>query len=143
MKEMKLFNRLVVHIREQKTDGKIGSSASSEPKAHSKGWVGCFNEQAAREIVELLTGFGPTQPLFSVTNNRTLYKYWQQDGIQGITLKDLRRASLYWLGHHSNFSKEPIKLMKHARHKRIDTTMLYLRRPEESLEGNLVLDLDA
>jgi integrase len=74
------------------------------------------------------------EPLFPVAN-RELYKQWTAatsgTEVDGITLKDLRRASLYHLGHHTAFSGELTLLMKHARHKEPQTTMLYLRRPDE------------
>ncbi len=56
-------------------------------------------------------------------------------------MKDLRRASIYWLGHHTNIGI--IELKSHARHKRVDTTALYLRRPEEQIDELDALDLDA
>ena len=56
-------------------------------------------------------------------------KKWSKYGIPGVTLKDLRRASLYWLGHYSNLTFNGLR--NHARHTNYDTTLLYTRRPEE------------
>jgi integrase len=133
MSRVGLYNKLAVLIQRQKTNW----SLVSEPKAKSRGWVCCFNEQAARQIVALLADI--EDDLFPY-NNRKLYKMWETSGIKNVTLKDLRRSSLYWLGHNTDI--QPLELMKHARHSRIDTTMLYVRRPEEELLNSGVLDLE-
>ncbi len=67
-------------------------------------------------------------------NNHKLYTDWNKFGIKGVNVKDRRRASFYYLGHYSNLT--PLQLMKHARHREVETTMLYCRRPDE------ILDLD-
>ena len=56
-------------------------------------------------------------------------------------MKDLRRASLYWLGHHTQLGL--IELKSHARHSKSDTTLLYLRRPNEELDEVDDLNLEA
>ena len=64
-------------------------------------------------------------------------------GYPGMTLKDLRRASLYWLGHYS--SVDLVALKNHARHRNVETTSLYTRRPLEDvsdLGGDGELNLD-
>ncbi len=70
-------------------------------------------------------------------------KMWKKAGINKITLKDLRRASLYWLGHYSELNF--VDLKNHARHSQPSTTPLYVRRPEEAFDevGGAMLDLDA
>jgi hypothetical protein len=69
-------------------------------------------------------------------------KLWSKSGIKDIALKDLRRASLYWLGHYTNITL--VGLQSHARHADPKTTALYYRRPDEEFEGSLdELDLDA
>lgn len=139
-----LYTRLAVHIHQQRSKaGKL-----KPPKAHSRGWVSCFDERAARLVVQLLKHHDdPLLPIFSVGNDR-LFELWRESTVgtklAGVTLKDLRRASIYHLGHHTKFSSHPILLMKHARHKEMETTMLYLRRPEEEAPASMgVLDLDA
>ncbi len=54
-----------------------------------------------------------------------IYKEWPFD----FEPKDLRRASLYWLGHNTSITL--IQMMKHARQKSEKSLQLYLRRPEE------------
>lgn len=140
MTRSNLYDRFVVHIERQRTN----RSELTTPKAGSKGWVSCFDKAGAKEIVSLLNkGSSPEEPIFKL-NNRELYKRWRKFGIKGVTLKDLRRASLYWLGHHA--SMEPMLLKQHARHNLLETTMLYMRRPDEDLrksDDDFVLDLEA
>lgn len=136
MNKIGLFGRLAVNIISQRDN----SSNISTPKKESGGWVACFNEEAARLIVELIKSNDPSD-LILTQKNRWLYDQWKMHGIKDITLKDLRRASIYWLGH--SISIQPIELMKHARHQTLETTMLYLRRPEEQLESITEFSLDA
>ena len=137
MKKAGLYDRLVVNISKQLSpEGHLKG-----PKSQSKGWVACFDEKAARMIVAELMHRVPSKRLFT-THSRTLFKTWSAKGYPGVTLKDLRRSSLLWLGHHS--ALQLTQLVKHARHSRIETTMLYLRRPEEHLEQQEIsFDLDA
>lgn len=131
------FGRLAVHVHRQR----LQSGEFAPPKAHSVGWVACFDERAARILVEILRSIEPDAPLF-VHQNDWCFERWKRHGISAITLKDLRRASCYWLGHNTRFAEEPISAMKHMRHKDFETTLGYLRRPTETVE--LVdLDLDA
>jgi len=132
-----LFGRLAVDVNKQ--NSKSLKSQTAPPK--SKGYVGCFNGEAARRIVELIKARpGGPEPLvpFSVDYNM---KRWAREGIPGATLKDLRRASLYWLGHHTSVGL--VELQSHARHAKADTTQLYLRRPAEVAPADMELDLDA
>lgn len=145
MKKTGLYEKLAVHIDRQRTKKR----KLPPPKAHSKGWVSCFEQRAAQELVTILRmqGGAVDAPLFQVGNDR-LFEKWRQKTkgtvLEGVTLKDLRRASVYHLGHHTGFSSEPILLMKHARHKEMETTMLYLRKPTEAKPVVLdELDLDA
>ena len=132
-----LYARLAVHIASQKSKT---TGALKEPKAHSKGWVGCFNEHAARMIIEYVQSKPIEGVLIPFTVDYNM-KRWSNYGIPGITLKDLRRASLYWLGHYSEFGI--VELRNHARHAKITTTDLYLRRPAEANNELDALDLDA
>lgn len=52
---------------------------------------------------------------------------WRRRGIEGVRLKDLRRASILWLGGMTKLS--PAAIMGHSRHRHFETTELYLRRP--------------
>jgi integrase len=134
-----MYTRLSVHITKQRSSGKIKT-----PKAGSIGWVSCFQESAAREIIKLIFGKPADEPLFA-NQMDWYYKLWRREGIPQSTVKDLRRASLYHLGHYSELGGQtPVGLMNHARHKHIQTTMLYCRRPEEwSKDDWKALDLDA
>lgn len=125
MKENQLFGKLAVYIGRQKQNtGRIKNGA----KKASNGWVACFNEEGAREIVTLLTQFSP-EAVVAHWNNKKLYDDWRELGVKGLAPKDLRRSSLYWLGHYTKI--HPLQLMKHARHRNVETTMIYCQRPEE------------
>jgi integrase len=144
----KLYGRLAVDIQRQRTQ----SGKFRTPKAYSAGWVACFDERAARLLAPLLMQFKSDEPLFQHLPDRQ-FKWWGRYGIRAdgetlwdesktkISLKDLRRASILWLGHFTSLSLVP--LMGHARHKKEDTTRRYLRRPGERPDGDNILDLDA
>lgn len=104
------------------------------------GIVGCFNQEAAQMLVKLINA--AQDNLIIQDKPEKWIKLWSKQGIANITLKDLRRASLYWLGHYTDITL--VGLQSHARHTDPKTTALYYRRPEEEFEGSLdVLDLDA
>lgn len=134
--------RLVVNIqRQRQQDGEI-----AVPKAHSKGIVACAGAAAAKALVNRLTALklGPKDLIFGQWMNDWWFELWARQGLPGVTLKDLRRAAGLWLGGRTRFAEEPTSLMHHLRHRRIDTTMLYIRRPEDKLnEEEWTLDLDA
>lgn len=140
MKRANLYNRLAVNVTRQRT----ATNTMATPKTGSKGWVSCFDETAAQELVNILrvelTGIDKEERILPY-NNGEQYRRWGRHGIKGVTLKDLRRASLYYLGHFTELT--PVELMKHARHQRLETTMIYLRRPEENLVEADDLDLEA
>lgn len=142
MARNELYGRLAVNVNKQHSKSK--NQVDAEPKGGSKGWVSCFNVSAATRIVALIKELAPdrtdTEPIvrFSVDYNT---HRWSQHGIPGIKLKDLRRASIYWLGHYTDLGLIPLR--NHARHKDIETTALYLRRPEDKVVSTDELDLDA
>jgi len=105
------------------------------------GIVGCFDQRAAREIVKLANV--AAGDLVLPGKPEPLMKRWGKSGIVGISLKDLRRASLYWLGHYTEITL--VGLQNHARHTDPKTTALYYRRPEEEFDNTegMLLDLDA
>jgi len=141
MTEAGLYDRFAVHIQRQRQ--KVGQ-VTKAPKKGSSGWVACFNEQAARAIVARIASRAPDEFVineFSVDWNIKRWMKQDRSGIGWATLKDLRRASMYWLGHYTRIT--PVGLKNHARHKDFKTTSKYLRRPEESLAGFMELDLDA
>lgn len=130
-----LFGRFAVNITRQR----VGQEFKT-PKANSKGWVACFHEVAAREIVASLQRRKPDELLFSHRLD-WWFRLWARDGYPGLALKDLRRASLYWLGH---FTELPFTALKnHARHADPSTTALYTRRPGQDAPAFDALDLDA
>jgi hypothetical protein len=121
MAELRLFDGLTLHVERQKNK----LQALSKPKNNSKGWVCCFHREGARKLVSLLADMGPEEFVIKKAPN-TFYKDWPWD----FAVKDLRRASLYWLGHNVDISL--VQMMKHARQKSYEALSLYLRRPEEA-----------
>ena len=134
MRQYGLFDRFAVNVLRQKTP----YSADAPCKSDSKGLVACFNGEAARLIISIVKEKGADVQLFPMTTGYYIKK-WRLGGLKGITMKDLRRASLYWLGHDGNLSYSTLK--NHARHKDPTTTALYLRRPDEQV-GTIDDDLD-
>jgi hypothetical protein len=128
------YNKFAVNVTKQR----IQTGEITTPKAYSVGWVSCFDETAARLLVPLLKEADKN----GVFNRRNdfLFSRWKEHGIKEITLKDLRRSSLYYLGHVVGL--EFAGLSAHARHAKPETTMLYLRRPVEETK-DVELDLDA
>lgn len=138
MREIGLYDGLAFMVHRQKQNsGDIVEHA----KSNSEGWVACFNKDGAKLIVDTVLELDalfvekkknrkvdPNKSLVK-WNNRKLYEDWKKFGLRNIDLKDLRRASLYFLGLHTGI--QPLQLMKHARHANIETTMLYCRRPRE------------
>jgi hypothetical protein len=127
-----LFSRLAVNVVRQrsKVSGKM-----NPPKSGSGGWVACFNRDAAARIVGLINTRckTPGDLLFAKSTDYYM-KRWRREGLTGVTLKDLRRASLYWLGHHTPLGTTALK--NHARHALLSTTSLYVRRPGEEIVGD-------
>jgi hypothetical protein len=129
-----LFNRLAVIIHRQRIRNEFRS-----PKSGSTGVVGCIDERIARLLVDELHGLGSDSQLFKHQLD-WYYELWRRHGIQNVTMKDLRRASILWLGHHTKI--EFVVLKSHARHKDPATTALYVRRPEEQLQAWSGLSLE-
>jgi integrase len=100
----------------------------SDPKRSSRGVVACFNGEARRLILTALERAEPGR-LFPFCVDH-YYHLWARYGIPGITLKDMRRASIYWLAHYTSLSLPALR--NHARHSSIETTGIYTRRPEEN-----------
>lgn len=128
-----LYSRLAVNVTRQRTS----TGQLPAPKAYSRGYVSCFDEKAAAKIVEILNASKSMDTAFFARDNRAMFRVWKaavegDEVFKDLTLKDLRRASIYWLGHFTSLT--PIQVMKHARHKEFETTSLYLRRPEEEME---------
>lgn len=134
-----LFDRFVVNVwRQRRANGKYGG-----PKKGSKGIVACFNKEAAMIIANELKALGDEELIFDNCLPGWSFKKWAKQGYPGNTeLKDMRRTSLYWLGHTAGLDFAHLK--SHARHARSDTTMLYLRPAEERLDPQRnSVDLDA
>lgn len=129
-----LYDKLAFNVVRQRTT----KNQIRPPKLDSYGWVGCFNEAAALAIVNLLRGFGANEYLVKVNLNK-LYKEWKKT--YDFKPKDLRRSSLYWLGHYTAITV--LQLMKQSRHKSIESVLCYLRRPDETVDGGSELDLSA
>jgi hypothetical protein len=136
MREGGLYHKLAFYVRRQKQNsGAVLDSA----KKNRKDWVCCFDERAARAIYQIISPLQPDETVCKY-NNRKLYENWAKHGIADLSIKDLRRASLHFLGHYSEL--RPMQLMKHARHKRIQTTLIYCKHPEESLVGESTISED-
>jgi hypothetical protein len=133
-----LFGRLAIYMEHARAQD--GTEKKLKTK-DSKGWVGCFSEPAARLLLDLIQDEEPGALLFREWKPDWYLKIWAAHGIPNTVLKDMRRGSLYWLGHH--IGMQPLHLKHHARHARFDTTLLYLRRPDEYVAETLELDLDA
>ncbi len=132
-----LDGKLAFNVQRQVDDKKT----AKQPKVGSRGWVCCFNNEAARLIVDILKESNDIGDIFE-DNPHVLYTRWRTKGIQNITLKDLRRASIYWLGHYTDIPI--VALQSHARHADLRSTQKYLRRPQEELPMDSdPLDLDA
>lgn len=137
---VKLYSRFAVKLKDQR-DAK--DNVKELKTASSAAWVGCFNEEAAKLVVKTISELG--DDVWFPHGYRYYSLRWEetwplQNGLS-FTFKDLRRASLYWLGHNTELTA--IELMKHARHVKLETTMLYLRRPDEIIESPMLLDLEA
>lgn len=132
-----LFDRAVVYIsKQQQNSGRTINSA----KKGSNGFVSCFNLEAAQLIIETIKSMAEAESVVGGWNNHKLYTDWHKFGLADLNVKDLRRASLYFLGQYSNL--QPQQLMKHARHRSIETTMIYCRRPHEQITNRCAsLDL--
>jgi len=135
MNRFGLFSRLAVRIHRQRA----GDGAFTEPKRASFGHVACFHRVAAEWLVERLNERSRCDLLFPSLPDVNITR-WRRYGMPGLTMKDLRRASLYHLGYHAGV--ELIALKGHARHRFATTTELYLRRPPEVAASlGAVLDL--
>lgn len=140
MRRSNLFSKFAVHITRQRTQ----NGTINTPKAYSKGWVSCFNESAAREVIHILKRLKlePDDLIFGKWQNDWWFELWSRHGVNSVSLKDLRRASLYFLGHHTDM--DFVGLRGHARHRKAETTLWYIRRPEEEIDDEVLeLDLDA
>jgi integrase len=119
-----------------------------KPSARKRGGiVVCTHTEAAKLLAKLINARDgyiiPPKTDESTHKPEYWVKLWRKRGIPGITIKDLRRASLYWLGHYTDIPF--VALKNHARHRDPETTALYVRRPEEAFDtGELKpLDLEA
>ena len=131
-----LFDGLAVSVRScRRPDGEFYAPTKRKPG----GIVACFSKEAAKRIVELVN---KAEDELIITRYTPHYwaKKWAKQGIAEITPKDLRRASLYWLGHYTEIPF--VGLKNHARHTNADTTSLYVRRPEEAFDDSELGDLD-
>lgn len=137
MRTYKHFDRLAVYVSRQISQAE---RRPKSPKSGSKGFVACFSEKAAREIVQYARGRPVGEPILTHTID-WYYHLWRRSGFPDATIKDMRRASLYWLGHDGGLDYAALK--NHARHRNPMTTALYLRRPEEDAGQWEELDLDA
>lgn len=137
MRSIGLYDGLMVDVRRNR--GKRSGDVR-DPKKGSFGLVSVHNKEAAAYLVSLIGKMDPDIVLFKYTNS--YYQHdWRKDGYPGLTVRDLRRAGIYWLGHFSQIKLESLK--NWARHKKIQTTSLYFRQPYASPTTTQdVLELD-
>lgn len=125
-----LFDGLAIDVDKQRRATKQEKSA---PKKDSKGLVAFFDRTGAELLMPCLKSAKEAHQMALFRfNNQYYYDLWKKEGLPGTTLKDLRRASVYWLGHHSTIKIQQLK--EHARHKDIQTTSLYFRRAYQKPE---------
>lgn len=145
MKRAGRFADLLVFVERQRNP----RVKEKDPKDHSFGWVACFSRLAAVHLISLLNECSddPDAPLLE-GDVRSLYDEWVEARkgtvLDGVTLKDLRRASIHWLGH-GPMSGSAIDLRNHARHKDMETTLRYMRTPRRKgprTKGTFRLDGD-
>lgn len=135
MSRAKLFDKFVVYVDRQRTNkGKLIA-----PKMGSRGHVACWNSEAAKQVVQIIKEL-ESEVLVFKNQNRHLYDLWDTAAL-GLTLKDLRRASLRNLGFETDMGDAPLHLKDHARHNDFKTTLLYLRPPAQT-SSDISDDLD-
>lgn len=137
MQEHGLFGRLAVSVKGQRRQEDMSSEMSEAKTTTSISFVAIWNESAAKEIAKLLKHLPTKEPIFNKRND-TLFARWERKGLKDSTVKDLRRAGLLYLGHETPFRNDITGLKAHARHAKVDTTFLYLRRPkpQDTFESN-------
>lgn len=135
MNNESLYSKFALEVSRQRS-----GNTFKKPKVGSRGWVACFNEKAAREIVAAISQMKPDELIFNFRLD-WLITLWRKNGYRGLTLKDLRRASIYYLGHYTDLGFTALK--NHARHSDPSTTSLYIRRPGNEIINFEGLDLDA
>lgn len=131
--------KLVINIQ----NCRANNGKEYKPSARKRGGiVVCTNTEAAQLLIKLINAH---EGYVITEDHKPEYwvKTWRKRGIPGITIKDLRRASLYWLGHYTDIPF--VGLKNHARHRDPETTALYVRRPEEAFDSGGLdpLDLEA
>ncbi len=118
---MKMYNRLSINVVEQ-------ISRNGPKPAKTIGVTPLLDERFAKRLLPFLE--------VTASNSRFLnscvdwcYTKWRRFGIEGLTVKDLRRASLHYLAHNTPYNHHHIDLMKFARHEKFSTTEIYLKTP--------------
>lgn len=149
-----LFDKLAVRVhrqRHQQADYDCGCFYPDNnpypvgfkpPKGGAIARVACFSREAAERLRPFLAkakAEGETENLLLPEPNDYYFDLWDAEGMKDTSLKDLRRSSIHWLGHNTNLP--PVALKTHARHRRLETTMLYCRTPEETPSDIDTLDL--
>jgi hypothetical protein len=135
MREHGLFSKLSISVKGQRTqldsnkENREKNKTSAPKSIAALTFVSVWDERAAKEIAKIIRTKPTHEPLFKIHND-TLFDRWADYGLAGTTIKDLRRAGIYYLGHHTSFRQDIAGLKAHARHEKIDTTFLYMRRPK-------------
>ena len=117
----KMYNRLSINIQNQ-----LG--AEGVKVAKTLGMVTFLTEDFAKITLPYLQKT-PEGVRFYQYNRRWFYDNWKKFGIEGISIKDLRRASLHYLAHKTPYRQNHVDLMNFARHTNFPTTLIYIKTP--------------
>lgn len=115
--------------------------------AGPESWVSCFNEEAADQIRALTLNPELWAALARIRPNR-LSQEWATHGVPGVSMADLRIASIHWLVAYQKL--HIVYVAKHSRSKSINSvTRAYhlveagTNRPDEIIPFTGLLDLDS
>ncbi len=154
--------RLSEDSRQKELGTKLGLSISKQdcrklgekmplPKSGTKRYVGIWHKQAALAISTIVAGMEDNNPEIDcfrllmdhdqkIYHHDSFYKIWRNNGMKGVTLKDLRRASGYYLGR--ELMVPFAVLQDHFKHRDVRTTADYTRAPKvevtQSTKRNLL-----
>jgi integrase len=126
---------LSVHIRRTfHAEDRGGLTSDTKSKA-SKDIVNIWHPDGAKAIAKFLKDIksGPIFPAWSRGHFDHQWLKYGQPSV-GLTMHDLRRSSVFYLGKILNF--HPIGLKDYARHVEISTTMLYVRGPNDEVSSS-------
>jgi len=133
-RKLDLDTRLVANVMTHRTET---GSVEPCPEKKSGGVVPCWDKQGEELLFDALEKFYGGKFEHYRTNDKG-YAMWKKYvyPILGCTMKDMRRASIYHIGHHTSLATVITVVKDYARHSSLVTTELYLRSPDEETEPN-------